>query len=108
MKKLRLNKKELIEAFIENSYISCNTELVGSNLKAFYLAGQNKRVLINYTTPIAIIDVNKNYNMLILNDEHYSQTTTVNQNLLKMYASFNNMDVKRVSEKEIFNLYWEK
>lgn len=105
IKKIRMNKDELIESFINNNYISESTELIGCNLRAFYSG--DKRILINYTTPIAIIDTSKDYNTLILNEQYYSRTTSVNTNKLKTYASFENMNVKRVSEELIYKLYWE-
>ena len=39
-----LNKKEIIRKFVNNEEISERRELKGSNLKAYYISGTNKRV----------------------------------------------------------------
>lgn len=67
-----LNKKMLIRNFVNGA-----TEGNSSNL---IIKGNN---LINYNTIIAIRRGNK----IFLNSKKYSQTTTRNQNLIRLYSS---------------------
>ena len=97
-----MEKRTLIENFIKNNYLSEKRGLKGSNLQAYYISGTNKRVLKNYNTIIALVDCEKDYNKIIINKKHYSQTTTRNQNLLKYYSSVNGCDVEEVEEEEIY------
>lgn len=97
-RKVRCNKNEIMEYFVKNTYISSNTDLVASNLHALYY--YNYRVLYNYHTPIALINVSK-YEVIYINKEKYSRTTTRNQNLLKYYAINNDMIIIDVSENEL-------
>ena len=95
-----LNKKEIIRKFVNNEEISERRELKGSNLKAYYISGTNKRVLKNYNTIIALVDCEKDYNKIILNIDKYSQTTSRNQNLIKYYAD----SVEEVNEQTIYKM----
>jgi len=94
------NKKDLIYNFINNLGMDARHGLKGSNLKAYYIEGTEKRVLKNYNTIIALIDVNKNYNKVFLNNDKYSQTTSRNQNLIRYYAD----EIEEISEQEIYQL----
>ena len=102
------NKNDVIRMFVNNERLSTNTILKGSNLLAYYIKGTNKRVLKNYSTIIALVDCNKNYNKVILNDDHYSQTTTRNQNLIKFYASVSGCELESVDESTIYKLIEEE
>ena len=97
-----MEKRTLIESFINNNYLSEKRGLKGSNLQAYYISGTNKRVLKNYSTIIALVDCEKDYNKIIINKTHYSQTTTRNQNLLRYYSSVNGCNVEEVEEEEIY------
>ena len=95
-----MEKRTLIESFINNNYLSEERGLKGSNLQAYYISGTNKRVLKNYSTIIALVDCEKDYNKIILNIDKYSQTTTRNQNLIKYYAD----SVEEVNEQTIYKM----
>lgn len=95
-----LNKNEIIRKFVNNEEISETRTLKGSNLKAYYISGTNKRVLKNYNTIIALVDCEKDYNKVILNSDKYSQTTTRNQNLIKYYAD----EIEETNEQTIYKL----
>lgn len=94
------NKKDLIYNFINNVGMDARHGLKGSNLQAYYISGTNKRVLKNYNTIIALVDCEKDYNKIILNNDKYSQTTTRNQNLIKYYAD----SVDEVNEQTIYKM----
>lgn len=96
------NKKNIIKMFVNNERLDAKRTLKGSNLKAYYIDGTQKRVLKNYNTIIALVDVNKNYNKIIINKTHYSQTTTRNQNLLRFYATQSGCEVEEIEEREIY------
>lgn len=96
------NKKDIIKMFVNNESISEKRTLKGSNLIAYYISGTQKRVLKNYNTIIALIDANKNYNKIIINKTHYSQTTSRNQNLLRFYATQSGCEVEEIEEREIY------
>lgn len=94
------NKKNLIYNFIKNIGMDAKHNLKGSNLQAYYIKGTEKRVLKNYNTIIALVDVNKDYNKIILNSDKYSRTTSANQNLIRYYAD----NIEEVNEQEIYKL----
>lgn len=96
------NKRDIIKMFVNNESISEKRTLKGSNLIAYYISGTQKRVLKNYSTIIALVDVNKNYNKIIINKTHYSQTTSRNQNLLRFYATQSGCEVEEIEEREIY------
>ena len=98
-----MKKDELIYNFVHNMYISSTKDLVGSNLRAYYIDGTDTRVLKNYNTIIAMVDCKKDYCKVILNSDKYSQTTSRNQNLIRAYAS----DIEEVSENEIYKMLRE-
>lgn len=95
-----LNKKEIIKAFVNNEGLSETRTLKGSNLQAYYIQGTQKRVLKNYSTIIALVDVAKDYDKVIINADKYSQTTSRNQNLLRYYAN----NTQEVNEQTIYEL----
>ena len=99
-----LNKEELIDMFVNNIKISSNNELKGSNLRAYYVKGTNTRVLKNYSTIIALVNCDKDYNKLVINIDHYSQTTTRNQNLLRQIGINNGFDIEEVDEATIYKM----
>jgi hypothetical protein len=77
-----MNKNDLINAFLNG-----NTKGKGSNLeieRAYNINGEYITALSNYQTTIAYRLSNGD---IVLNSRKYSQTTTVNQNIIRRNTS---------------------
>jgi hypothetical protein len=77
------NKKDLISGFCEGWKSGKGSNLV--------IEGQD---LINYNTVIAHRD--QENNQMLINERHYSSTTTRNTNLVREYSKYEGLEVVEV------------
>lgn len=94
-----IDKNEFMRMFVSG----CNMATYKSS-NLYSVITSEKTSIINYNTPIAIA-----YNNIIyVNTDKYSQTTTKNTNLIIRLCKQLNVEYYLKDSKAIMNLYWNK